>query len=178
MATTAKAVANYFLSLAKKEGKALNPMQVQKLVYFAHGWYLAIFGQPLIKEDVQAWSWGPVIPSLYHAFKKFGNGPIEEPASESIFAGMKFQIKEPSIEDMPNAAERERTKTFLDRVWQVYSHFTGIQLSNLTHQDDSPWKIALDQSRNARGTVIPSELIREYFSRQAEQNARERRAAG
>ena len=81
MAYEAKAIANYFLEKAKAEGNSLTPMQVQKLVYFAHGWYLGLFGEPLIKESVQAWSYGPVIPSLYQEFKRFGNQGIDELAT-------------------------------------------------------------------------------------------------
>src|SRR5690242_19451838 len=80
MPFSAKAVANEFLKLAKEEHRTLSPMQVIKLVYLAHGWYLAITGRPLLDERVQAWRFGPVVPSIYHEFKKYGNGPIEDPA--------------------------------------------------------------------------------------------------
>jgi uncharacterized phage-associated protein len=171
MATSAKAIANYFLELARKERKALNPMQIQKLVYFAHGWYLALFGQPLVQEDIQAWSYGPVIPSLYGEFKKFGNGPINEEATESRFEGMIFKVVKPSIRDIPDVQERTRIEAFLDRVWKVYSPFSAIQLSNMTHQEDSPWKIALEQSGGGRGTIIQNNLIREYFLKQVQKPA-------
>ena len=36
----AKAVANYFLEKAEQEGKPITPLQIQKLVYIAYGWYL------------------------------------------------------------------------------------------------------------------------------------------
>ncbi|MFQ5632018.1 MAG: Panacea domain-containing protein, partial [bacterium] len=52
-------IANYFIDFARKDGVAISPMKLQKLVYFAHGYYLAITGQPLIEEEIQAWRYGP-----------------------------------------------------------------------------------------------------------------------
>jgi len=44
-------------------------MKLQKLVYYAHGWHLALNNEPLIDEQVECWQYGPVISSLFHEFK-------------------------------------------------------------------------------------------------------------
>ena len=75
-----RAVANYFLEVAKISRKTLDPMQVQKLVYFGHGWHFAYTNNSLIDERFEAWDYGPVVPTLYHSFKKWGSGPIKAPA--------------------------------------------------------------------------------------------------
>lgn len=71
------AVANYLLDLADASGDPVSPMKLQKLLYYAHGWHLAVTDRPLLNEFVEAWRWGPVIPSIYHEFKEFGDAPIK-----------------------------------------------------------------------------------------------------
>ena len=60
------AVANAILTAARAQGILLTPLQLAKLVYIAHGWWLAHSGQPLSPDEVQAWKYGPLIPALYH----------------------------------------------------------------------------------------------------------------
>src|SRR5437762_397203 len=79
---SARALANTFLELAKEEGKSLSPLQLQKLVYYAHGWNLGIRNAPLIDAPIEAWRFGPVVQSLYHEFKEYGNNPITSPAQD------------------------------------------------------------------------------------------------
>src|ERR1700676_3931940 len=86
---SALAVANWFLARAAADGKSLDPMKLQKLIYFAHGWSLALTDIPLIEEHPEAWDYGPVIPSVYHEFKLFGRKPITERAK-------RFEISDPS----------------------------------------------------------------------------------
>jgi uncharacterized phage-associated protein len=145
---SAATIANYFIDRARKGGKSIDQMKIQKLVYYAHGWYLAMTSEPLIDEQIEAWRFGPVVPSLYRALKHCGNQAVKQA----------IQPAEPDL--LPFEVQ-----SFLDRIWNLYSHLTGIQLSNLTHQNGSPW------SRTAKryGFRIPSnqpldnELLRGHF---------------
>lgn len=155
MAYEAKAVANYFLDFGSSS--ALNPMKIQKLVYFAHGWHLAIHsGEPLIDEAVQAWTYGPVIPSLYHEFKKYGSGPITSPALSMELSGTMLRFVKPSVGD-------EQTMDLLGNVWEVYGDMSAVQLSNLTHEPGSPWHQVYSKSPHKKGLVIPDALIGQEF---------------
>lgn len=66
-------VADY---LVARSGGRLTPLQVIKLTYIAHGYSLAINGEPLVDEAVEAWRHGPVVPSVYHRAKRCGGGRI------------------------------------------------------------------------------------------------------
>jgi uncharacterized phage-associated protein len=63
-------VARLFLEKAPTSGvQDLTPMKILKLTYLAHGWHLCYTDSPLILDQVQAWKYGPVVPSVYHYFK-------------------------------------------------------------------------------------------------------------
>ena len=133
-----RAIANHFLKIASERNAALSPMKIQKLVYFANGWNLAIRGKRLIDEDVEAWRHGPVIRSLYREFREYGNQDITKPATQTINAStepwkIEFQVVTPSVDDQPENAEF--AKQLLNRIWDVYGKYTAIQLSNATHQE-------------------------------------------
>ena len=54
----ARAVANRFIELGQEGDTEFTQMQLQKLVYIAHGLNLALNnGEQLIREQVQAWDW-------------------------------------------------------------------------------------------------------------------------
>ena len=59
-------VARYILSRQDQNaGDTISNMKLQKLVYYAQGFALAITGKPLFQEDIEAWEHGPVAPALY-----------------------------------------------------------------------------------------------------------------
>jgi uncharacterized phage-associated protein len=119
-------IANYFLNKASREGRALTPMQLIKLVYIAHGWYLGYFNKPLINEPVEAWKFGPVIRTLYHQVKKYGAGAVTDLLPTASMFGATDKIDADASD-------------LLDRVWEAYARFSGVQLSKMTHQPGTPW---------------------------------------
>jgi uncharacterized phage-associated protein len=165
----ANAIANYFLKLARSDAKPLDQMKLQKLVYYANGWHLAIKGTPLINEQVEAWRYGPVIPSLRESFRQYGDQPIDAPASYLVprpGANILEEIEEvvPTI-DQENPSDLGFVSSLLERVWRVYGKYTGVQLSNMTHEPGSPWDQVYQRYNSSlpKGTDIPEQVIRDYF---------------
>jgi uncharacterized phage-associated protein len=139
------AVANYFIRKAGETGKSLTPMKLIKMVYIAHGWCLGLTGEPLITEKIQAWKYGPLIESLYRVFRKYGSSNIPESG----------QVPDAPLEDS------EVLRRFLDRVWAGYSGYSGLQLSTLTHQKDTPWSKVYTPLSFRK--IIPDEEIKQHY---------------
>ena len=138
-------VAQQLLWLAR-EG-ALTPMQVLKLAYMSHGWMLGLYGRPLLNESVEAWTYGPVVPSVYHAYKGYRGNHI---SAEPIDNTDQFDALEQNI---------------MEQVWNVYGNYSGIQLSTLTHGQGTPWAVTRD--RFGIGSIISNDLIEHHYRRLA-----------
>lgn len=151
-ATTADAVANEFLRT--RLGR-MSPMKLQKLVYYSHGWSLALFDEPLIEDRIEAWQYGPVIPALYYEFKEFGNAPITRLAKELAFEGPSGK----AVEVEPEVVDG-RSKKLVQKVWDRLGHYSAVELSNLTHSENEPW---FKVTKRRPGMAIPNELIRDCF---------------
>ena len=155
---SALAVANYFLDLAKANRSSLDPMKLQKLIYFAHGWHLALYdGQPLVNEEIQAWQYGPVIQSVYHEFKQFGAEAITKLATDIDESG---ELVTPRI-----PLDDARTMALLNKIWEIYSKYSGIQLSHLTHEPNSAWSKARKDNEDFKFVGIKNNEIQEDFAK-------------
>lgn len=138
-------VADYFIAKSSPNTKySVTHLKLQKLVYYAQGWYLALTNEPLFDEQLEAWVHGPVSPDLYGVYSQNGYLDIEKNGSE-----LNIDVK---------------AKEILDFIWENFGHYTGKQLENFTHEE-KPWIIARGdllpfQSSN---NVITKESMREYF---------------
>lgn len=146
---SANEIADYFIRKGIEADNPLDQMKVQKLVYIAHGWHLGITGIPLVASDIQAWKFGPVIEDLYHRLKFFGNDKINKPITHSS----------------RRLDSHELVKQFLDHIWNTYGKFDAVNLSDLTHQPDTPWdQVANDHNyKLGKGLVIPNHSIQSYY---------------
>lgn len=139
---TAKDVAEYFLSLSDPECEDfISNLKLQKLVYYAQGFNLAIHDKLLFAEPIEAWTHGPVIKSLYHQYKDKGASAIEPPVNIDL-------KKYP-----------EEVKDLLDEIWIVYGQYSASKLRNLTHAEP-PWMDAYEQGPSS---TITQDSMRKFF---------------
>lgn len=125
------AVANCFLELSQKDGVPVTNLKVQKLIYFANGLYLVITNVRLVTESFQAWTYGPVLASLYRELKVFGSDPITVKTL-------------PCADNIPSATLAYR---IICAVWDRMKDFSAYQLVELTHTPNSPWEKAIARGR-------------------------------
>lgn len=149
-------IANEFLIAHAADG-AIDPLKLQKLVYFANGWWLATKGRPLTNEMPQVWRHGPVFKSLYATFARYRWNEIEEPAPGSPFGGPPKRVDGP---------EAKAVRGFLEWIWQEYGQKSGVELSEMTHAKGTPWHTIAEESnyRVRENTPIPPSADWRYFA--------------
>lgn len=150
MSISVLAVARYFLSKSEPgTAQTITHLKLQKLVYYAQGFYMAVHKEPLFHDRIEAWTHGPACPELYQEYKGYGFSELPNARFEDSLCK--------DIEEM------------LDAVWEAYGQYSGPQLEYLTHQEEpwltarkntSPWKPSNEE--------ITSDSIREYFKKEIE----------
>lgn len=123
------AVADWFIRFAHEVGDTITNLKLQKLVYYAQAWFLALTGERLVPAEFQAWVHGPVCYPLYQRFRGHGWAPILD------------EVAEPGL---PRNVE-----SHLREIMEVYGGFSAWDLERLTHSE-APWL-------NARDGVAPGE---------------------
>ena len=162
---SALAVANKFLDFAARDNVRLSPMKLQKLVFLAHGWHLAINKRPLVREEIEAWQWGPVISDLYHELKEFGRESVTGRITDlGILEHDEVDLYDAEVYEIPE--DDTQTVNFLEEVWDVYKEFTGYQLSNWLHIEGSPWYQVWNQEGGVGlHEIISDDIIQEYYDK-------------
>lgn len=138
-------IAKKIVAVSAEHGDLVTNLKLQKLLYYTDAWYMVNHQKSLFAEDFQAWIHGPVIPSVYHHFKKYMSGPID-PVKGSVRI-------DPAV-----------SNHILD-ILETFGGYSALQLEIMTHQED-PWRIArgglpADQSS---ANIISKESICKYYS--------------
>ena len=122
-----QAICNSILRKSFDEKIAVSPMKLQKLLYFVYKDYLQKHDTPMFHERFEAWQYGPVLPSIYDEFKNYGPSPIKTFAKDS--QGIVYVVSDCATDVIAS----------IDRVWERYKHYNGIELSKITHREQSAW---------------------------------------
>ena len=166
MKTNALSVANYFIELANRDNKPIHLLGLVKRVYIAHGFALALLHKGLLNprfDKVEAWRYGPVIPSVYHSFKQYKAAPIKE---GTIVMEWDEKNMCPLFET-PNLTDKDE-KRIVEMVWKRYKGYTDNELVTLTHMKGTPWDMCFIKDENVD---IPDILTEDYYRRLIERVA-------
>lgn len=115
-------------------------LKLQKLLYYMQGFHLAFFEKPLFDEEIEAWMYGPVVPSVYSHFKSNGNN------------GIKYEGEAIKLTD--------KEELLFNEVYRVYGAYSALGLMNLTHSE-LPWT----STPTGVGHTIDKEKLMTYFKR-------------
>lgn len=139
MKTTASNVAKIIINFSNPSfGDGITNLKLQKLLYYSQGAFLAIKDKKLFKDNIVAWQYGPVVPSVYVKYKQYENGIINRDNHSDFKALSKSGME------------------LLREVYDTFGQFSAIRLMNMTHSE-SPW---LDVDMN---DVINPKEIKKYF---------------
>lgn len=154
----AVAVANTFVQRHAFDG-SIDHLKLQKLSYFAYGWWLALrpYKAPLINSRPQVWKYGPVFQPIYSAFSKYKDTQITAMA----------QVNPGQPPYAIDAQQHTDESNILEWIWSRYGDYSGLQLSDMTHQPDTPWyaKARANNFSIAPYTEFTDDEIRAYFDR-------------
>jgi len=150
-------IADYFIAFANVTNTSITNLKLQKMVYYAQAWYLALYNRPLFQGNFQAWTHGPVSPKLYYKYRSFGWKPIEQSNLDEDF----LDISEENF--------GEELSDFLEEIISKYFGLTALQLESLTHSE-APWKIARCglAPKTASNNLIKNEDMLIFYKSQAE----------
>jgi uncharacterized phage-associated protein len=142
-------VAEYFLSKSiLNTDWAITHLKLQKLVYYAQAWHVAIHNQPLFNEDIECWIHGTVCRRIYHKYRDYGFKEI------------------PPVKNVDFHKFNKNQLSVLEAVWSAYGHLREKVLEAMVIQEEpwiKAWKTKKDNDFSSR--IISIESMREFYSK-------------
>jgi uncharacterized phage-associated protein len=134
--TTALEVAKYII-----KSLPVDNLKLQKLLYYSQAVYVVLHNkEPLFKEEIEAWDYGPVVPIVYQVYKQYGFETITPSNEESALGFEEMQAVDMSL--------------------ACFGDMSGSALINQTHYE-APWKNAYRPGRPSR--IITVEALYDFF---------------
>lgn len=158
---SASAIANFFIKKNKSEPTDFTHLKIQKLLFFAQGWFMANYNMPLFNESFEAWRHGPVVRSIYNALHGSGDSTIDNEITTTFMT----EDGKPYFGTPQVLPEDTAAINFLEKFWKVYAPIHAFQLSTMSHATGSPWHNIYTAYGGCLpfGVVIDDSDIKEYF---------------
>lgn len=131
-------LSKYIVTKCVRDGRPISNLQLQKILYYVQKAYLAN-GAQAFSDEIEAWQFGPVVPTSYYHFAGFGAMPISLDYGNVNIASTDQALIDPIVE-----AKRELSP------WSLVED---------THKPNGAWSQVYKNGLGNRN-VIPVELIK------------------
>ncbi len=144
-------VARYIIHLASQEiigadeqgrprYEGITNLKLQKILYFAQAYYLAVLRKPLFSDEIEAWQYGPVVREVYDAYKPKKDQAIFSQSDESSLAP-------------------EDKEILREVVWEDFGRYSTSHLVTISHA--KPWESAISKGQGKQ--IISQKSIQKYY---------------
>ncbi len=152
-------VSRYIINKCNSNNYYISNLRLQKILYFIQMEFIIEKNKKCFDDEIQAWDYGPVVPNVYHVFKRFGASNIPPiryyyDRSQGLLNMKKIEFKEDVIcpED----------RKIIDKVIVECSAYSTSKLVDITHSQP-PWRNAYHHKKNS---VISNKSIKRFVSQQ------------
>jgi uncharacterized phage-associated protein len=143
-------LAKYFLYLSERDAQQagdeavsdMNPMKLQKLLYYCQCYSLGFTGQPLFGDPIEAWQYGPIVRRVYKEYQEY----------KGKYFPLDLVESPPNIDDYSSAVAR--------LVMRDKGKFSAIALMKMTHQENA-WR---ESWRKIKDVYAHNHLVGEVLS--------------
>ncbi len=137
-------VAKYAVAYSNQQGYRMSNLKLQKILYFIQAQYLVGEGTACFDDEIEAWDFGPVVPTVYQYYRGYGSVSIIE-SGESSRNQCRILPYDQNI---------------INQIVEYFRDRTAVDLVNLTHTQE-PW---IKSYRRYCNNIISKMSIYNYFN--------------
>lgn len=153
-------IARYIIKYSNDQDYGVSNLKLQKILYFIQAYFLIQTNSPCFKEPIEAWDFGPVVPTVYKQYKMYASADVPTMESyisfdgDDIWKSKRIRFNKINIKD--------EDKILINKVVDKFSEYSATDLVTLT-QHQTPWIDAFSLGKN---NEISLDTIKDYFSDQ------------
>lgn len=142
MSYSALTIAQYIIKHELDANRPVTNLRLQKLLYFVQGNFYTLFNQECFYDKIEAWDYGPTIPSVYFKYSIFGSCTI-------------FDFQKEDIEKISNYH-----KKYISLILNINSRYSTQDLVKIS-KNQKPW---INAYLPTFSREITKESIKNYFT--------------
>ena len=142
-------LAKYILQKCIDDSCPISHLQLQKILYYVQGEFLKE-DRKAFNDPIEAWMFGPVVPSVYERYCMNGAMPI-------LGVPDWMKTEEDKIPEIS-----EEVKKIVDKVAETKRALSPWDMLRATHEKDGPWDTTYADGKGNH-KEIPLSLIKKSF---------------